>query len=162
MGRGKKVLTDTKPEDWTPILPSSNMQTHWKFACRERLAYENSNVTAEWILIDENPDRGTSTYADSSTIRRTGNKVKMMVLYDYETVQRTESTQSMSRMLQHEFDCKGERLRLLYAFFYSENMGRGKLNVTFDFDVPAKWIPFPPNSIYSALLKFACGQGDTK
>ena len=167
MGKGEADM-DARVSDWIPIPPGSNVKTHWKFACRERLAYVSSSAAAEWIPISGNPERGISVFADPATIRKSGNIAKMMVLFDHKTAQRIKNVQFiprmqfMSRMGQYEYDCKGKQHNIVYASLYSGNMGRGRVIFSFDANAPVNWLPFPPNSISAALLKFACGQGDTK
>ena len=95
-------------------------------------------------------------YANPATIRRSGDMVRMWGLYDFKTVQENPIAGKpyFSERTQIEYDCKGERTRILYLLWHSGQMGGGE--VVYDILGPDRWIPVSPGSIIQLLLKFGC------
>jgi len=119
------------------------------------LVWSSGPAYAEWVLFDEN-DRGMSTYVDPDTIRRKGDMVKVWALTDY-TIIRTVAGQSLlSSKHLNEFDCAGERIRLLAFSNFSDNMGSGKL--VFSNSDEQQWEPIEPGSVGQTLWKVACSK----
>ena len=116
------------------------------------LAVVSSSAAAEWIQVDF--DGNVTAYADLSSIRKEGDKVKMWNLIDYKTVR--AGNPYMSIRGQSEFDCRRERMRSLFLSFYSRNMGRG--HVVDSDDDPARWRRVAPGSIDDSLWQIACGK----
>ena len=50
------------------------------------LLVSSGPACAEWMSLGES-DAGTTVYADSATMRREGDLVKMSVLFDFKTIQ---------------------------------------------------------------------------
>lgn len=118
------------------------------------LTVVSSSAAAEWVEVGTD-DTGTITiYADPATIRRSGDKVRMWHLYDYQTTQRNSGKRFMSVVTRTEHDCKEEQSRGLYVSSYSENMGGG--TVVEIFDEPDKWLPVPPGTASAVLWELAC------
>lgn len=115
------------------------------------LAGVSSSAAAEWVKVKSGET--ITTYADPATIRREGNMVEMWTLSDYKA---PDSLQYMSRVYQHEYDCKEERIRVLYMAFHTGNMGGGATDVVLSH--PTDWTPVPPGSTNEVLWKFACGK----
>ena len=59
---------------------------------------------AEWMSLGES-DAGTTVYADSATMRREGDLVKMSVLFDFKTIQAKADVSYLSAKAQMEYDC---------------------------------------------------------
>jgi len=119
------------------------------------LAVVSSSAIAEWIEIGATDN--STLYFDSNTIRKSGNKVKMWSLSDFNSVEEVSGDKFLSEMHQDEYDCKEEQTRLLYLTWHSENMGGG--NVVYVENEPDKnWSPIPPESANEILWKFACGK----
>ncbi len=119
------------------------------------LAVVSSSAMAEWVAIGTAD--GTIYYANPNTIRKSGNKVKMWMLFDFNAVRETEGDKYLSSKAQYEYDCKEEQKRILYFSWHSENMGRG--DVVYIADEPKKnWRPVAPESISKSLWKIACGK----
>jgi hypothetical protein len=111
------------------------------------------NVLAEWVKVNENPR--TSVYADPSTIRKSGNLIKMWTLLDLQRPEISGSSKPyLSIKIQTEYDCKNEQSRGLYATSHSENMGKGEVTETSS--TPSKWSPVSPQSLEEAMWEFAC------
>ena len=68
------------------------------------LAVFSTNVMAEWTEVGGNDDR--TTYADLSTIRKSGDKVKMWDLLDHKVAMTVGNTRYLSMTSQHEYDCE--------------------------------------------------------
>jgi len=115
------------------------------------LAVVSSSATAEWVEVSKSET--VTVYADPATIRKAGDMVKMWTLSDYKT---PDDVQNMSRVYQHEYDCKEGQIRLLYMALHSGNMGGGAADVVLSY--PTDWTPVPPGSTNDVLLKFACAQ----
>ncbi|WP_372824285.1 surface-adhesin E family protein [Polaromonas sp.] len=115
----------------------------------------SASAAAQWtpVMVDEM----VITYIDRDTVRGQGGKgglVRMWWLMDYQLVQITDERGYFSRLNHSEFDCKGQRQRLLSVALLSERMGHGR--VVFEDAVPRKWMPVSDGSFHDALLDIAC------
>ena len=114
-------------------------------------------VQAEWVEITMTYEGTITVYVDPTTIRKSGNNVKMWRLADFNSVQEDHGDKFLSSKSQHEFDCKEEQKRTLYFSWHSENMGGG--DVVYIGDEPQKnWSPVAPNTIGRTIWEFACGK----
>ena len=121
------------------------------------LAVFSTSVLAEWTEVG-----GGDTYisyADLSTIRKSGDKVKMWHLFDYKVVQidKDDGTRYLSQAFQQAYDCKEETSRLSALIFYSKNMGAGEV-VYSSGTLHVEPRPVSPGSIANTLFKVACGK----
>jgi hypothetical protein len=117
------------------------------------LAIASSSAVAEWVEVSR--DETSSLYADRTTIRRTGDVVKMSTLVDFKAAQaRPYGTPYMSEKTEHEYDCKERRVRIIHFLRYSENMGTGEVVPT-DSD-PEEWKPVATGSVVEKLWEIAC------
>ena len=110
---------------------------------------------AEWMSLGES-DAGTTVYADSATMRREGELVKMSVLFDFKTIQAKADVSYLSAKAQMEYDCAEQRFEGLTVLYFSDNMGNGQL-----LDRSSgknKWLRISPGSLDHALWKLACGK----
>ena len=114
-------------------------------------------AAAKWVKIDSSANRsGLDIYADPVTILRSGNVVRMWDVRDFKTMQIVQGARFLSFKTQHEYDCKGARMRNLSVTSFSGNMGEGA--VVRAASVPLAWESVAGNSAQQALLKFACGK----
>ncbi len=120
------------------------------------LAVVSSSAMAEWVEL-ATTDISTF-YVEPTTIRKSGNKVKMWVLENFNSVQEFSGDKYLSQKAQDEFDYKEEQRRLLYFTWHSENMGKGEVIGKAIYKESAKWLPVLPASIGMAYWKFACGR----
>ena len=112
-------------------------------------------VFAEWVAIGSTDD-GTTAYADSDTIRRKDEIVKMWILFDFKTTQTVAGHLILSMKGQEEYDCDGKRRRVLTFSEFSGNMGGGKeVNST---SGEGTWRPIVPEGVVQSLWEFACGK----
>ncbi len=119
------------------------------------LAVISSSAMAEWVKVGTSDDKTTTIYADPSTIRKSGNRVKMWALWDYSTAQEGGSKPYMSVRIQNEYNCKEETDRQIYATTFSGNMAGGH---TINRQGGKEWVPIAPRTHGEALWQFACGK----
>ena len=119
------------------------------------LALVAANAAAEWIPAGRS--RLLTAYYDPATIRRDGDRVKMLHLYDFNSARQNAIGQTFfSSLEQDEFDCRERKLRIQAFSWHSGHMGEGAVvNMEVANDT---WLPVPAKSIYAALWKVACGQ----
>lgn len=118
----------------------------------------SGNVVAEWSYITTTPgDEHAAIYADYSTIKKSGNIVKMWEMWDFKKTQIAESRNYLSVKMLDEFDCENETQKLLAYSEHSKNMGYGDV-VRSDGDAGkiSKSEYVPPGSIGKGLLEIAC------
>lgn len=124
------------------------------------LAMVSSGVEAGWDYVGGN-DQFT-TYAETTPPRKVGNNMQMWSLKDYEPVRKgfrivtltKNGTVYKSSLSQDEYDCKGGQSRTIAVTYHSSRMGKGEL-LDSSYNVGG-WLPIPPNSIASVLLRIAC------
>src|SRR5215210_2302731 len=98
----------------------------------------STSAGAEWTRVSHSDK--LSSYADLDTVKKTGDMVRMWGLRDYKTTQRLTTGQGfLSAKSEWEYDCDGERLRVLYTSSHSRNMGRGR-TIGVEKDVRT-WLP---------------------
>lgn len=116
----------------------------------------NASAMAEWTTVEwSHEDGGLTLYVDYTTIRKEGNKVKMLSLADFEVIEKDEIDVFSSRT-QDEFDCDEKKMRQLYYALYSGSMGSGKMEHANSEHL--KWMSVNPGSMGEALWKIACGK----
>ena len=121
------------------------------------LAVFSTNVLAEWTRLGSADN--VTIYADLSTIRKSGDKVKMWHLMDEEVVKidKNDGTRYLSQASQNEYDCKEETARRWALVWYSRNMGHGEVVYTSG-AMHEEPRPVPPDSVLEALFKLACAK----
>jgi hypothetical protein len=112
-----------------------------------------ATAAAEWVPASGYQEPGVALYAARSTIRRSGNEVKMWTMFDFKTARVFQGKQYFSLKNQMEHDCKGARGRLLSTTAFSGHMGNG--NVVLTGSAPI-WKANDPGSPAEALSKIAC------
>jgi hypothetical protein len=118
------------------------------------LSVVSSNAMAEWIDVGGN-DYST-IFADPATIRKVGNYEEMLNLYDTDIAEVVGNISFKSSKSLDEYDCKGKRSRTLAFYWYSGNMGKGK--ILYSNTDANNWNPDAPKSISEILWKIACGK----
>jgi hypothetical protein len=107
---------------------------------------------AEWTQVAESSS--FKSYVDLSTIRRSGNMVKMWSLYDEKSPRAMNSGTYLSLRSRDEYDCSEERVRGLDMSTHSERMGGGATLMTDS--TLGQWKSIAPGSYGDAFLKAAC------
>ena len=115
----------------------------------------STSVLAEWT--DVGSSDNSTGYADFSTIRKSGNKVKIWNLIDFKVVQTTDGKRYLSTTAQNEYDCKEETWRNLAFIWYSKNMEQGEV-VYSSGTVHEEPRPMPPNSGAKVFSSSVCGK----
>ncbi len=117
------------------------------------LAIISSSAMAQWVEIGKSEN--FIVYVDPTTIRKSGNIVKIWSLHDYKTAQ--GSIPYMSSRLEREHDCIEKWGRQLFLAFYHKNMGRGG-SIWKDAET-RNWLPVASDTIKETVWKYACGKG---
>ena len=114
-------------------------------------------VWAGWVKLSE-VGSGTETaytsYFDPATVRKTPNGRRVWGLKSFAQPQQGSRGTYQSEKLLYEFDCNGERLRVLQWTEYSDPTGDGEMRGTRN--DPEQWIVVYPGSIGETRLKAAC------
>lgn len=120
------------------------------------LAGACGSASAEvWVTVGKNEK--FSAYADPSSMRKSGNTVKMWSLFDYKTVQTgAAGKQYLSAKRQFEYDCKDGRARARAETFHAENLAKGELIATSNLNL--NWSAVAIGSADELLWTFACGK----
>jgi hypothetical protein len=119
------------------------------------LAVVSSSAAAEWVEVFR--DEAITVYADPATIRMAGNRATMWVLYDYKSVQSSNSSKPYrSSKKQSEYDCKEDQSRILSLTAHSGNMA--EVDTVFSLSKPEEWEPVPLSSLAELMWKIACGK----
>lgn len=120
------------------------------------LAVVSHDAAAEWVKV-----AGASSadiYVDPATIRRTGNIVGVVALYDLKTaiVGAANDIPYLSQKSQTEYNCVEGKWRMVQFSWYSKNMGEGKMveSVTDSYE----WAQVPPRTGANILWRVACGK----
>ena len=108
---------------------------------------------ADWMSLGTS-DSGTTVYADLATLRREGDLVKMLVLFDFKTTQTKADVSFLSAKAQMEYDCAEQRYEGLAVTYFSGNMGNGQLLDRSS--GKGKRLRVSPDSLDQALWKLAC------
>jgi len=109
----------------------------------------------EWVAIGYSESLGGYTvYVDPTTIRRTGDLVKVWALTDYPTMQIVSGLSFLSSKSQNEFNCVEELQHELTVTWFSGNMGNG--NGVWNNSDETNWRPVSPGSVGEGVWKFAC------
>jgi hypothetical protein len=111
---------------------------------------------AEWKFFGST-DTFTS-YIDYSRIKTEGRYKSIWDLFDYKSPQTEYSgKQYKSSVAKEIVDCQASRSQLVALYFYSEQMGKGEVVSSGNFQVrESEWSNPPPNSIGDDLIKIAC------
>ncbi len=117
------------------------------------LAFVSSNAMAQWVNLGEN-DVFTA-YANSDTIRRSGDKVEMSTIVNYNAPVDVETGKPfMSIKVQNEYDCKKKQYRQLALVAFSESMGAGQsIHVDSTF---REWSRVTPDTVEENFFDYAC------
>ena len=120
------------------------------------LIFISTSVMAEWTALKwSHEDGGLTLFVDYTTIRKEGDKVKMLSLVDFKVIEKDE-TDFYSSRAQNEYDCKEKKIRQLYYSLYSDSMGKGKMEHANSEHL--NWLPVQPRSMEEAMWKVACSK----
>jgi hypothetical protein len=112
-----------------------------------------SNGSAEWTRFAQDKS-GTTIYINRATLQRNDDHATLVVLFDYKAGQLVGTGSSRSTKTKIQYDCLGERLRVLSMSFYAGSMGLGKI---IDTNPKRKqWEPVTHNSMGGSSFDYAC------
>jgi len=119
------------------------------------LVLAGGTVLADWTKISSDKDI-YSAYADKENIRRQGEMVRMLGLYDFRRQDFTPDGKGLfSTVVLREYDCRTRRVRLLSAIDFSGPMGMGTAVSTSD--TPRRWEDVVAGGIDEYFWNAACG-----
>jgi hypothetical protein len=99
-----------------------------RFAMGLVLAMSGTCAMADWVKVTESMQGKIAHYVDPSTIRKTGEKVQVTTLTDYQEAQVLSGTQQfLSVKMLDEFNCSDQTGRHLNLTALAGNMGAGKV-----------------------------------
>lgn len=109
---------------------------------------------AEWTMIQTN-DEG-NMYIDLDSIQKSGDLVTVLTLNDYYGFQKHDELSSQSKEMH---DCKNKKFKALSIHYFSDNMGKGKVIETFDFnESETVWSDVVPYSIGELKVNIICSR----
>ena len=117
----------------------------------------STSVMAEWTKVTDSSDGDTTVYVDYESIKKKGNKVKMLDLTDFKTVHKNKSYRYLSQLSLNEYDCEEETRRMLDFHWYSENMKKGNI-VYSEKNINDEGKSIPTDSIGTDLFNIACSK----
>jgi len=112
-----------------------------------------SGAMADWDRVYSNDK--VVTYADTSSVRRKGNIVRLWSLFDFKAESAySDGSAYMSIMRETEFNCKDNLQRMVAFSIHSGRMGKGRMIDSGT--VPQDWKPVSKASIAQDMKNFAC------
>lgn len=116
------------------------------------LAMASSSAMAEWTETESNDE--FTAYASFSSIRKTGDTVKMWTLYSYSIPHELDENTYTSSKALYEFDCKTNQARMQAFSIHSGKMGDG--NVLYHDTAIGGWEPLMAGSANEARWQALC------
>lgn len=106
---------------------------------------------AEWTAFFET--KGSAFYMDSATIRKTESGRRVWALVDYKEAQKGPEPYYSIKYLK-EYDCAGEKTRVLQLYRHVARMGEGEVVMS---DIkPTSWEVPPPDTASAQTMKQVC------
>lgn len=115
-------------------------------------ALSYGEASAEWVWVG-----GTHKYdgyVDMTTIGRTEQTVTLWTLRDFTVIRQVARGPYRSMKTKKQYDCRNNRSRLLFAKYYAEQMGKGRL--VYQGKGTKQWAKVAPGSDGEAEWKVAC------
>jgi len=106
---------------------------------------------AEWTAFFET--KGSAFYMDGATIRKTESGRRVWALVDYKEAQKGSEPYFSIKYLK-EYDCAGEKTRVLQLYRHAARMGEGEVVMS---DIkPTDWEVPPPDTASAQTMKQVC------
>ncbi|MCS6285736.1 MAG: hypothetical protein RL768_1383 [Nitrospirota bacterium] len=115
-------------------------------------ALSYGEASAEWVRVG-----GTHKYdgyVEMTTIGRTEQMVTLWTLRDFTVTRQVARGPYRSMKTKKQYDCRNNRSRLLFAKYYAEQMGKGRL--VYQGKGTKQWAKVAPGSDGEAEWKVAC------
>ena len=122
-----------------------------------QLLMVSTNLFAEWTKVTDSSDGDMTVYVDYGSIKKKGNKVKMLDLTDFKTVHKNKSYRYLSQLSLNQYDCEEEKRRMLDFHWYAENMKKGNI-VYSEKNINDEGKSIPTDSIGTDLFNIACSE----
>ena len=122
------------------------------------LLVANGSFAAEWQeWIVTNHNESITIYADAATIRTNGGLARMWDMTDFEKGNVLGGDKrSLSFKREQEYDCVGQRARILYISWHSGHMGEGQ--ILGSDRGPGSWRPVLVGTVLERLWRTACNK----
>ncbi|MBL78930.1 MAG: hypothetical protein CMH70_02655 [Nitrosomonadaceae bacterium] len=116
----------------------------------------SNNVIADWEYISTVKDKKIIYYIDTTTIKQSGNVVKIWLMADLKEPEEIPYVVKMLLSYKNrvEYNCDQNVERVINAVGYSKNMGEG--DIIYKVDENEKWKPIISGSISSYILDYIC------
>ena len=121
------------------------------------LLLSSAPAYAEWVMVSDNYEEGKTVYVDPDTIRRNGDLVEMLVLFNYKTIQLPTGLAHLSDSTLLQVNCTEKLTRRLEYTWWSGNMRQGDKVFRIERE-EENWEPVIPESPAQGLLKVACAE----
>ncbi len=119
------------------------------------LAFAGTPAAADWTAVGK-PNEIYAAFADTASIRRNGDRASMHGLYDFRRQDFTPEGRSLySTAVLREYDCAGQRVRLLSSIDFSGHMGAGE--AVSNSVRTGRWEDVVAGGIDAAYWNVACG-----
>jgi hypothetical protein len=116
------------------------------------------NAAAEWSMVG-GAQGIYSAYADKESVRKAGDSVQMLGLYDFLMADvAVDGQPHESTIVLREYDCQMARVRLLAFVDYAGHMGGGKVISRVGAPEPGRWESVVPGAVDEAFWKLACAK----
>ena len=114
-------------------------------------------VHAEWKFFGDSDI--SVHYLDYSRMQTEGPYKSIWDLIDYKKTESTSSgKQFKSSVAKNLIDCKASRIYPVAVYTYSEQMGKGEVVYSTNFQIQeSMWVYPPPSSVYEGYIKIVCG-----
>ena len=90
------------------------------------LGAADSGATVQWTLLGSSvANGGMDVYVAPETVRRSGDRARMLGLFDFKTRQVIEGKAFLSARNEYEYDCARHRARMVATTGYAGRMGKG-------------------------------------
>lgn len=122
-----------------------------KYAPIWALLLATTSAMAGWVEIGST--RNKTYYLDYSSVRKAGNAVQVWYLENLKRPLKDEPL-TASNKIRAEYDCSGERWRLLSFFAFSEKNGSG--SVVFSDTEHTGWVGVMPGTMGETLWEIVC------
>jgi len=109
------------------------------------------SAQADWMKLGDTPD--VDFYIDLSTVRKEGSLRKVWEVQD---LKQGDKSGVLSRRIRKEYDCKQERVRILYISAHSGPMLQGDSLIT-NSDA-GTWSDIPPGTASNHFLEVVCSK----
>jgi hypothetical protein len=115
------------------------------------------SAMAEWTPVGGKP-KIFAAYADKASIRKAGESVEMLGLYDFLMPDVSADGQpQQSTIVLREYDCRDKRVRLLAYVDYAGRMGEGRVISPPGAKGPGRWEQVVAGALDESFLAIACG-----